>query len=80
MIYSLGVDLSKDEFSACLQSYQLSHQVISRKTFKNKPSGPAELYNKPAPVRLTMEATGVTMRRLHVREHSTCQSIYIELV
>jgi len=39
MIYSLGADMSKDEFSACLQSYDLrsqSHQVVSRKTFKNK--------------------------------------------
>lgn len=70
MIYSLGADMSKDEFSACLQSYDLqsqSTQVISRKTFKNKPSGfkacmswlARHTSQKPAPVRMTMEATGV---------------------
>jgi len=70
MIYSLGIDMSKDDFSACLQSYDLrsqSHQVISRKTFKNKPSGfkacmswlARHTRKDPAPIRLTMEATGV---------------------
>lgn len=70
MIYSLGIDMAKDDFSACLQSYDLrsqSHQVISRKTFKNKPSGfkacmswlARHTRKDPAPVRLTMEATGV---------------------
>lgn len=82
MIYSLGADMSKDEFSACLQSYNLrsqSNQVISRKTFKNKPSGFKACVNwlarhtskKPAPVRMTMEATGVYHESfaLFVREH-----------
>lgn len=70
MIYSLGTDMSKDDFSACLQSYDLqsqSHQVISRKTFNNKPSGfkacmswlARHTRNDSRPVRLTMEATGV---------------------
>jgi len=82
MIYSLGVDISKDDFSACLQSYRLesqSHQVISRKTFKNKPSGfkaclswlARHTRKNPAPVRMTMEATGVYYEplALFVREH-----------
>lgn len=82
MIYSLGADISKDDFSACLQSYDLhsqSHQVISRKTFKNKPSGfkacmswlARHTRKKPAPVRMTMEATGVYYEplALFVREH-----------
>jgi len=82
MIYSLGADISKDDFSACLQSYDLhsqSHQVISRKTFKNKPSGfkacmswlARHTGKKPAPVRMNMEATGVYYEplALFVREH-----------
>lgn len=70
MIYSLGVDISKDEFSACLQHYILSeqtYQVVSRKTFKNNPSGfkacmswlARHSNQQPGPVRATMEATGV---------------------
>lgn len=82
MIYSLGVDISKDDFSACLQSYNLrsqSHQVISRKTFKNKPSGfkacmswlARHTRKNPKPVRMTMEATGVYYEplALFVREY-----------
>jgi transposase len=82
MIYSLGIDMSKDDFSACLQSYDLcsqSHQVISRKTFKNKPSGfkacmswlARHTRNESGPVRMTMEATGVYYEpfALFVREH-----------
>lgn len=74
--------MSKDEFSACLQSYDLrsqSHQVISRKTFKNKPSGfkaclswlTRHTCKEPARVRMTMEATGVYYEpfALFVREH-----------
>jgi transposase len=82
MIYSLGADMSKDDFSACLHSYDLcgqSHQVVSRKTFKNNPSGfkacmswlARHTCNQPAPVRLSMEATGVYYEpfALYVREH-----------
>lgn len=70
MIYSLGVDVSKDDLSTCLERYLLSeqtHQVIARKTFKNTPSGfkacmswlARHTNDQRAPVRVTMEATGV---------------------
>jgi len=70
MIYSLGTDTGKDEFSACLQRYKLTeqtHKVLARKTFKNAPSGfkacmkwvARHTDTRPAPVRCTMEATGV---------------------
>jgi len=70
MIYSLGIDISKDDFSACLQRYLLNeqtHQVVTRKTFKNNPSGfkacmswlERHTNDQPAPIRMTMEATGV---------------------
>lgn len=70
MIYSLGTDISKDEFSGCLQGYSLTeqtHQVIARKTFKNSRSGfkaclkwtRRHTSDQPAPIRVTMEATGV---------------------
>lgn len=70
MIYSLGIDISKDEFSGCLQRYCLSkqtHQVLTRKAFKNTLSGfkacmrwvRRHTTDYPAPIRATMEATGV---------------------
>lgn len=68
MIYSLGTDMGKDEFSACLLSYHLTeqtHQVMARKTFKNSPSGFKAClrwigrHTERESVRVTMEATGV---------------------
>lgn len=70
MIYSLGTDISKEEFTACLQRYNLSeqiHRVLARKSFKNTPSGfkacmrwvRRHTADQPAPLRVTMEATGV---------------------
>lgn len=82
MIYSLGTDIGKDKFSACLQSYLLGkqiHQVIARKTFKNTPSGfkasvkwvRRHTGDESAPLRVTMEATGVYYEplALHIHEH-----------
>lgn len=82
MIYSLGTDISKDEFEACLQRYRLTeqtHEVIARKTFKNAPSGfkacmrwtRRHTKKQPAPIRATMEATGVYYEALalHIGEH-----------
>lgn len=82
MIYSLGIDISKDDFSACLQCYNLTeqtHQVITRKTFKNSSSGfkaclqwvGQHTDNQKAPVRVTMEATGVYYEplALFIQEH-----------
>lgn len=82
MIYSLGTDISKDEFSACLQLYSLrkqTYQVIARKTFKNSPSGfkacmgwvARHTKDQPVPIRATMEATGVYYEALalFIQEH-----------
>jgi transposase len=82
MIYSLGTDIAKDQFEACLQTYKLSeqrHQVVARKSFKNKPSGFAACLrwvsrhkkDKQAPLRITMEATGVYYEplALYIREN-----------
>lgn len=70
MIYSLGTDVSKDKFDACLQAYRLGqqvHRVIARKEFANTRSGFTACMKwvrshtcRQAPrVRVTMEATGV---------------------
>lgn len=70
MIYSVGVDMAKDDFEACLLKYHLHSQtseILARKTFKNTSSGFkafirwTERHSKtqPAPLRCTMEATGV---------------------
>lgn len=82
MIYSLGTDIAKDTFEACLQRYLLSeqtHQVIARKTFTNAPSGfkacmrwmTRHTESHPAPVRCTMEATGVYYEALalYIQQH-----------
>lgn len=82
MIYSLGTDISKDEFSACLQRYSLTKQtseVIARRTFKNAFSGfkacmrwtRRHTSKQPAPIRATMEATGVYYEplALFIQEH-----------
>lgn len=82
MIYSLGIDISKDDFAVCLQRYNLreqTYQVIGRKTFKNKLSGFKACMNwsnrhtkkQPAPLRVTMEATGVYYEpvALYIHEH-----------
>lgn len=69
MIYSLGIDVSKDTFDACLQFYRLTaqtYEVIARRTFDNTQSGFEEAIkwatrhrSEEAPLRVTMEATGV---------------------
>lgn len=82
MIYSLGLDISKDDFVGCLQRYNLreqTYQIIARKTFKNKLSGfkacmrwlNRHMKKKPAPSRITMEATGVYYEplALYLHEH-----------
>ena len=82
MIYSLGVDISKDEFEAHLLSYQLTkqtHQVVACKSFANTRSGfngclkwvRRHTARRPAKLRVTMEATGVYYEglALYLRQH-----------
>lgn len=82
MIYSLGIDISKDDFAACLQRYNLreqTYQIIARKTFKNNHSGfkacmrwvNRHTKKQPAPLRVTMEATGVYYEplALYIHDH-----------
>lgn len=91
MIYSLGIDIDKDEFSACLLSYHLieqTHRVIARKTFKNRQSGfktclkwaRRHTGKQSGPLRVTMEATGVYYEplALHVKENHP--SIHLAVV
>lgn len=91
MIYSLGTDISKDDFSACLERYLLSeqtHQVIARKTFKNNPSGfkacmswlKRHTKDQPAPVRMTMEATGVYYEPLALFIQKHHQQVHLSVV
>lgn len=91
MIYSLGTDISKDDFSACLERYLLSeqtHQVIARKTFKNNPSGfkacmswlKRHTNDQQAPVRMTMEATGVYYEPLALFIQHHHQQVHLSVV
>lgn len=81
MIYSLGIDIAKDEFTACLQAYRLTeqtHQVVARASFDNTGSGFAGCMKwvtshtgQAAPLRVTMEATGVYYEglALHIQQN-----------
>lgn len=85
MIYSLGCDVAKDEHVVCLIRYNLTEQtweVISRKSFKNNPSGSKAMVRwvtrltrkQPAPLRCTLEATGVYYEQLALHLHDHHQS------
>ncbi len=88
MIYSVGCDIAKDEFTACLLTYELTTQnsnVHSRKTFKNNLSG-AKAFIKwiarqtkgsSAQIRCTMEATGIYHETLAL--HVVEKAIHIHL-
>gem|GEM_PF-1124625 len=90
MIYSLGTDISKQEFTACLQRYNLSeqtHQVLARKSFANTPSGfkacmrwVARHTDDPAPLRVTMEATGVYYEALALYIHEHHRQVHLAVV
>jgi transposase len=91
MIYSLGLDVSKDEFSACLQRYLLSeqsHAMITRKSFANKRSGfkacmswlDRHTKDQPAPVRITMEATGVYYEALALYIQQNHPHVHLSVV
>lgn len=90
MIYSLGIDVSKDKFDACLQTYRLSEQtyeVIARKTFNNTPSGFEAVIKwtvvhtcEAAQVRATMEATGVYHEPLALFIHNRHPEIHLSVV
>ena len=90
MIYSLGIDVSKDNFDACLQSYRLTeqtHEVIARKTFNNTPLGFDALIkwftahtSEEDPVRVTMEATGVYHEPLALFINNQHPGIHLSVV
>lgn len=91
MIYSLGFDVAKDELQACLLSYHLTEQtfsVLARKTFKNTPSGfktcmkwtRQHTNSNPAPIRCTMEATGVYYEPLALYIQETHPQIHLAVV
>lgn len=67
--YSIGIDISKNDFHACLSSIDMEQRVkiLRSGTFKNKKIGflefskwvQASCTNKDIPIRFVMEATGV---------------------
>lgn len=91
MIYSLGCDVSKDEHAVCLLRYELTTQqweVIAHKSFANNPGGSKALLawvnrltkNHPAPVRCTMEATGVYYEQLALYIQEYARHVHISVV
>lgn len=91
MIYSLGIDISKNDFNACLQRYNLrkqTYQVLARKSFANKSSGfkacmrwaQRHTHKQPAPLRVTMEATGVYYEPLALYIHQRHRRAHLAVV
>ncbi len=91
MIYSLGCDVSKDNHVACLLRYSLATQkwdILSQKTFKNSSSGSKALVSwllrltnkQPAPIRCTMEATGVYYEQLALYLHAHAHKSHLSVV
>jgi transposase len=91
MVYSLGTDISKDEFTACLHAYNPTeqlHQVIARKTFANTPGGfkacmgwvVCHTKEPDAPLRITMEATGVYYESLALYIRAQHSEVHLAVV
>lgn len=91
MIYSIGCDIAKDEFTACLLQYELRSQrseIHSRRTFKNNLSG-AKAFVKwvsrhaadpSGEIRCTMEATGVYYETLALHVFDQTGDIHLCVV
>jgi transposase len=91
MIYTVGCDIAKDEFAACLLAYELTTQagkVHSQKTFKNNLSGAKAFLTwiarhtkgAPAQVRCTMEATGIYHETLALHVAEKASYIHLSVV
>ncbi|AXI99340.1 Transposase [Cyclonatronum proteinivorum] len=75
MFYSIGIDISKDDFKACILEYnpvEQTERVRSSRKFNNTQAELPKFVSwvtkweskQPAPVRITMEATGVYYERV----------------
>ncbi|MEI2422563.1 transposase, partial [Arthrospira platensis SPKY2] len=91
MFYSVGVDIAKDDFKACILEYnpvEQSHRVRGSKKFTNTPASLDHFVNwvdkwvakKPAPVRVVMEYTGVYYERLALHLHDNCKEWALSVV
>lgn len=90
MMYSLGTDLSKEDFSVCLLGYDLKEQrdqVIARKTFANRPGGFKACLAwmrrhtpEASAIRVTMEATGVYYEALALYLQAHASEIHLSVV
>ena len=73
--YSVGIDMSKDKFSACISAIDAGQNVTIKasRTFRNVPNGFSDFYkwvsrhlSSDIPVCYIMEATGVYYERLGI--------------
>jgi len=71
--YSIGTDLSKEKFDACISAIDINHyvKIVSTRCFNNTPKGIKEFYKwtqakfkDDIPAFYTMEATGVYYEKL----------------
>lgn len=90
-IYSIGIDVSKDDFSVCLMAYKVSsqeRQVVARKSFGNRSGGYKAFLSWAGrfvgqtdhPVRMTMEATGVYYESLALYISEQDRNIHLSVV
>lgn len=85
--YSVGVDISKESFGACVSSIDINQQtkVLATRSFKNTRKGIEEFYkwvkskfNQPIPVVFVVEATGVYYEHLAYFLNDNC--CYVSVV
>lgn len=85
--YSVGVDISKENFEACISSIDIIQQtkVVATRSFSNTATGIESFYQwvqnkckEPVPVVYVVEATGVYYERLAY--YLTEQGCYISVV
>jgi len=91
MFYSIGVDIAKDDFKSCILCYdpvEQTERVLATRTFANTPKATEKfvtwvtkrIAKKPAPLRCTLEATGVYYERIALHLYHQCPEWALSVV
>jgi len=91
MFYSIGIDIAKDDFKSCILLYdpvEQTERVLASRTFKNTPKSiesfeqwvAKKVTKKPAPVRCTLEATGVYYEQVALHVYHKCPEWALSVV
>jgi len=91
MFYSIGADIAKDDFKTCIICYdpvEQTERVLASRTFSNTPKTiekfeawvTKRVAKKPAPIRCTLEATGVYYEQLALHLYHNCPEWALSVV